>query len=113
MVIMTHQNLSLEKYWKLLTATLNDVSCGFAKQTNISKERPHEIERVLSQRLLYFRVNTSRMGNYEEKQRKPPNSFREKGKQTLYGAFPLNDGADSTLVSLAKKPAFRLEKAVP
>ena len=27
--------------------------------------------------------------------------------------FSFNDGADSTLASLAKKPAFRLEKAVP
>ena len=64
------------------------------------------------QRLPYFRVSTSCMGNYEEKQRWLPNSFQEEGKQTVYGAFPLNDGADSTLVSLAKKPAFRLEKAL-
>ena len=27
--------------------------------------------------------------------------------------FTLNDGDDSALASLAKKPAFRLEKAVP
>ena len=53
------------------------------------------------------------MENYEEKQRWLPNSFREEGKQTVYGAFPLNDGVDSTLVSLVKKPAFRLEKAGP
>ena len=39
------------------------------------------------QRLLYFRVNTSCMGNYEEKQRWLPNSHQVEGKQTVYGAF--------------------------
>ena len=39
------------------------------------------------QRFLYLRVNTSYMGNYEEKQRWLPNRRRVEEKYTFFGAF--------------------------
>ena len=47
------------------------------------------------------------MGNYEENKH-----GYQIGAEKPMECFHFNDGADSTLVSLAKKPAFRLEKAV-
>ena len=37
---------------------------------------------------------------------------KKENKQSME-RFPLNDGADFKVVSVSKKPAFRLEEAVP